>query len=38
MPIRIRQHVNPLSRKFQQAIAIPDWQKVYAQRDYPLHL
>ncbi|MGL6343540.1 MAG: tRNA (guanosine(46)-N7)-methyltransferase TrmB [Waterburya sp.] len=38
MPIRIRQHVNPLSRKFQQAIAIPNWEEIYAQKDYPLHL
>jgi tRNA (guanine-N7-)-methyltransferase len=38
MPIRIRQHVNPLSRKFQQAIAVPNWQEVYAHSDCPLHL
>ena len=36
--VRIRQHVNPLSRKFQQSIALPDWNKVYTNPDYPLHL
>lgn len=36
--IRIRQHVNPLSRKFQEAIAIPDWQEVYEDLSLPLHL
>ena len=35
---RIRQHVNPLSRKFQQSIVLPDWNKVYTNPDYPLHL
>ncbi len=38
MPIRIRQHVNPLARKFQQPIDIPDWQDVFAQSNYPLYL
>jgi tRNA (guanine-N7-)-methyltransferase len=33
MPIRIRQHVNPLARKFQSPIAIPDWQAIYQQGD-----
>jgi tRNA (guanine-N7-)-methyltransferase len=35
---RIRQHVNPLSRKFQQQLTIPDWQQIYSQIDLPLHL
>ena len=35
---RIRQHVNPLSRKFQQSIALPDWNKIYTKLDCPLHL
>ncbi len=35
---RIRQHVNPLSRKFQQSLQIPDWNQVYWQSDRPLHL
>lgn len=38
MPIRIRQHVNPLARKFQQPIQVPDWQEVYQNKDRPLHL
>ena len=36
--VRIRQHVNPLSRKFQQAIALPEWNKIYTKPDLPLHL
>ena len=38
MPIRIRQHVNPLARKFQQPVQVPNWQEVYQTLDYPLHL
>jgi tRNA (guanine-N7-)-methyltransferase len=38
MAIRIRQHVNPLERKFQQPIPIPVWQEVYPQSDRPIHL
>ena len=38
MPIRIRQHVNPLARKFQQPISLPDWREIYAFCDFPLHL
>lgn len=38
MPIRIRQHVNPLTRKFQQPLLIPNWQEVYARNDRPWHL
>lgn len=38
MPIRIRQHVNPLARKFQSPIAIPDWQEIYQTGDRPIHL
>ncbi len=38
MSTRIRQHVNPLDRKFQQPIAVPDWQEIYAHRDRPWHL
>lgn len=36
--IRIRQHVNPLARKFQQTVTFPDWQKIYAKINQPLHL
>lgn len=38
MTIRVRQHVNPLARKFQQAVPLPDWSEVYAHLDRPLHL
>ena len=38
MPIRIRQHVNPLARKFQQPIDTPDWQKVFTHPQRDLHL
>ncbi len=36
--LRIRQHVNPLTKKFQQPISSPDWQKIYSYLDRPLHL
>lgn len=35
---RIRQHVNPLSRKFQYQITRPDWTKIYSNPNLPLHL
>jgi len=35
--VRVRQHVNPLSGKYKQPVAPPDWDKVYANRQ-PLHL
>ena len=35
---RIRQHVNPLSRKFQQPLEIPNWHQIYLQCDRPIHL
>ena len=35
---RIRQHVNPLRRKFQHQITPPDWNEVYSQPHLPLHL
>lgn len=35
--VRVRQHVNPLSKKYQTPIAAPDWEKVYAQPSQPLH-
>ena len=38
MPIRIRQHVNPLARKFQEPIPIPNWQEIYANCNLPIHL
>ena len=36
--VRVREHVNPLSKKYQVAISPPDWQTVYASLDRPLHL
>ena len=36
--IRIRQHVNPLLRKFQQEIELPEWHRVFANPNLPIHL
>jgi tRNA (guanine-N7-)-methyltransferase len=36
--LRVRQHVNPLSHKYQAPIAIPDWTSIYKDCDRPLHL
>lgn len=36
--VRVRQHVNPLSSKYQQSITLPDWNQIYANPDRPLHL
>jgi len=36
--VRVREHVNPLSRKYQVAATLPDWEQVYAQAGQPLHL
>ncbi|MDY6807333.1 MAG: tRNA (guanosine(46)-N7)-methyltransferase TrmB [Cyanobacteriota bacterium] len=36
--VRVRQHVNPLSSKYQQSVTFPDWNSVYANLDLPLHL
>ncbi len=36
--VRVRQHVNPLSHKYQTSITLPDWQQVYASPTQPLHL
>lgn len=35
--VRVRQHVNPLSKKYQTPVNPPQWDKVYAQTQ-PLHL
>jgi tRNA (guanine-N7-)-methyltransferase len=37
-PVRVRQHVNPLSSKFQTPTASPEWEKIYIQQNLPLHL
>jgi tRNA (guanine-N7-)-methyltransferase len=34
--VRVRQHVNPLSEKYQQPASPPDWTEIYADRS--LHL
>jgi tRNA (guanine-N7-)-methyltransferase len=36
--IRVREHVNPLSQKYQTPVSPPDWSKVYAQPEQPLHV
>ena len=36
--VRVREHVNPLSKKYQTPISPPDWSKVYHDFDRPLHL
>lgn len=36
--VRVRQHVNPLSKKYQTPLSPPDWEKVYAQPTEALHL
>jgi tRNA (guanine-N7-)-methyltransferase len=36
--LRVRQHVNPLSRQHQAPIASPDWQAIFANPAQPLHL
>ena len=36
--VRVRQHVNPLSRKFQEPVTIPNWSEIYPHLQYPLHL
>ena len=38
MAKRVRQHVNPLSQKYQTAIVPPHWNRVYAKPNQPLHL
>lgn len=36
--VRVRQHVNPLARKFQETVPLPDWGVIYTQPHQPLHL
>lgn len=36
--IRVRQHVNPLARKFQTPVDPPVWEKIYGRHQQPLHL
>ncbi|MBE9144326.1 tRNA (guanosine(46)-N7)-methyltransferase TrmB [Planktothrix mougeotii] len=36
--VRVRQHVNPLSQKYQAPVIVPDWSKIYKNLHQPLHL
>ncbi|MDJ1183941.1 tRNA (guanosine(46)-N7)-methyltransferase TrmB [Roseofilum casamattae] len=36
--VRVRQHVNPLSQKFQVPASIPQWEEIYHNLNRPLHL
>ncbi|MDY6782946.1 MAG: tRNA (guanosine(46)-N7)-methyltransferase TrmB [Cyanobacteriota bacterium] len=36
--VRVRQHVNPLSHKYQVRRTPPNWEEIYAQPAQPLHL
>lgn len=36
--VRVRQHVNPLSQKYQTSIAPLDWSQIYTRPEQPLHL
>lgn len=36
--MRVREHVNPLSRKYQTPVNPPNWQILYAELGQPLHL
>ncbi|NJN72129.1 MAG: tRNA (guanosine(46)-N7)-methyltransferase TrmB [Limnothrix sp. RL_2_0] len=35
---RVRQHVNPLTDKYQQDVPMPEWAEIYETLDRPLHL
>ncbi|MDX2099745.1 MAG: tRNA (guanosine(46)-N7)-methyltransferase TrmB [Leptolyngbyaceae cyanobacterium bins.59] len=36
--VRVREHVNPLSRRYQAPTVPPDWSQIYADPTQPLHL
>lgn len=36
--VRVREHVNPLSKKYQTPISPPDWSRLYSDLNRPLHL
>ncbi|HIK46670.1 MAG TPA: tRNA (guanosine(46)-N7)-methyltransferase TrmB [Leptolyngbyaceae cyanobacterium M65_K2018_010] len=36
--VRVRQHVNPLSERYQAPVARPAWEQVYRRPHQPLHL
>ncbi|WP_035992464.1 tRNA (guanosine(46)-N7)-methyltransferase TrmB [Leptolyngbya sp. KIOST-1] len=36
--VRVRQHVNPLSERYQAPVAMPDWSEAFANPQQPLHI
>jgi tRNA (guanine-N7-)-methyltransferase len=36
--VRVRQHVNPLSQKYQTPLILPEWTQIYSNLTQPLHL
>ncbi|TAG69649.1 MAG: tRNA (guanosine(46)-N7)-methyltransferase TrmB [Oscillatoriales cyanobacterium] len=36
--VRVREHVNPLSMRYQTSASPPDWTKIYSDLNLPLHL
>lgn len=36
--VRVREHVNPLSRRYRQPATLPNWEQIYGQPRRPLHL
>ncbi|OQS03125.1 tRNA (guanine-N(7)-)-methyltransferase [Thraustotheca clavata] len=36
--VRVRQHVNPLARRFEAAIPLPEWTKLYPENASTVHL
>ena len=36
--VRVRQHVNPLSRRYQQSVSLPHWHQIYSNLSLPIHL
>jgi tRNA (guanine-N7-)-methyltransferase len=38
VPVRVRQHVNPLAQKYRTPLNALEWEKVYAQPNQPLHI
>ena len=36
--VRVRQHVNPLSRRYQTSVSLPHWHQVYSKLSLPIHL
>ena len=36
--VRVRQHVNPLSSKYQQSVTLPNFSDIYSDKNKPLHL